>query len=228
MSQLLVLSPGLSLLFIRDLLAHDCGVNTAELSKRLEKHRQEEARRDAEREANQKMEEARVVYDDIKRKRTVRNKERKINQTTLHDFEMLKVLGQGAFGKVILVTNKKSKIPFAMKTLKKEDIIADDEVDITMTERNVLSLGSECRFMASLNCSFQTVDRLFFVMEYLSGGDLYFHMLKDRKFSEERARFYCAQIILAFLFLHSQNIVYRDLKLDNVMLTSEVKGLLIG
>ena len=59
-------------------------------------------------------------------------------------------------------------------------------------------------------------------MEYLNGGDLFFHMMNEKRFSEERARFYCAEIILAFLFLHNQNIVYRDLKLDNIMLTSEV------
>ena len=146
----------------------------------------------------------------------------KKDQPSLKDFDLLKVLGCGAFGKVMLVVHKETKKPYAMKALKKKNILEDDEMEITITERNVLAMGEHCRFITSLYCSFQNTDRLFFVMEYLNGGDLFFHIMQDKKFSEERARFYCAQISLAFLFLHNRRIVYRDLKLDNVMLTKEV------
>ena len=194
----------------------------AELSKRLERINQERAKREAEREANQKLEEARGIYEHARRRKTVAVKGKTTDQPSLKDFDLLKVLGCGAFGKVMLVVHKETKKPYAMKALKKKNILEDDEMEITMTERNVLAMGEQCRFITSLYCSFQNTDRLFFVMEYLNGGDLFFHIIQDRKFSEERARFYCSQISLAFLFLHNRKIVYRDLKLDNVMLTKEV------
>ena len=207
----------------RDLIGKDCGVDVAELSRQLERINQERAQKDAEKEANQKLEEARGIFEESKRKKTIIAKGKKKNQPSLNDFELLKVLGCGAFGKVVLVVHKETKKPYAMKALKKNNILEDDEMEITMTERNVLAMGGQCRFITSLYCSFQSTDRLFFVMEYLNGGDLFFHILKERKFSEERSRFYCAQISLAFLFLHSRRIVYRDLKLDNVMLTNKVQ-----
>ena len=132
-------------MFNRELIGNDCGVDTAELVKRLEKLNQGLAKKEAEQEANNKMESARIYYEDNKKTRTMKWKERKVGQPTLDDFEMLKVLGSGAFGKVVLVRNKRDDKPYALKTLKKRDILADDEIDITMTERNVLSLGTHCR-----------------------------------------------------------------------------------
>ena len=202
-------------------------MDVAELSRRLETINQVRAQKEAEKEANQKLEVARGIFEESKRKKTVMEKGRKKDQPALKDFELLQVLGCGAFGKVVLVVHKETKKPYAMKALKKNNILEDDEMEITMTERNVLAMGGQCRFITSLYCSFQNTDRLFFVMEYLNGGDLFFHILQERKFSEERTRFYCAQISLAFLFLHSKSIVYRDLKLDNVMLTKEVNAVAI-
>ena len=199
-------------------------MDVAELSRRLETINQVRAQKEAEKEANQKLEMARGIFEESKRKKTVMEKGMKKDQPALNDFELLQVLGCGAFGKVVLVVHKETKKPYAMKALKKNNILEDDEMEITMTERNVLAMGGQCRFITSLYCSFQNTDRLFFVMEYLNGGDLFFHILQERKFSEERTRFYCAQISLAFLFLHSKSIVYRDLKLDNVMLTKEVNA----
>ena len=155
-----------------------------------------------------------------KKKHEKIKKDKKEGRHSLKDFELLKTLGRGAFGKVVLAKHKDGKL-CALKTVKKNVVMEnEDDIAITMTERNVLMLGAECRFITSLYCSFQTVDRLFFAMEYLNGGDLFFHIIENKKFSEERTRFYCAEITLAFLFLHGKGIIYRDLKLDNVMLTS--------
>uniref|UniRef100_A0A8C7F9D5 non-specific serine/threonine protein kinase n=1 Tax=Oncorhynchus kisutch TaxID=8019 RepID=A0A8C7F9D5_ONCKI len=133
-------------------------------------------------------------------------------KVTMHDFEYLKLLGKGTFGKVILVKEKATGKYYAMKILKKEVIVAKDEVAHTLTENRVLQ-NSKHPFLTGLKYSFQTHDRLCFVMEYANGGELFFHLSRDRVFSEERARFYGAEIVSALDYLHlEKNVVYRDLK----------------
>uniref|UniRef100_A0AAR2KAF5 non-specific serine/threonine protein kinase n=1 Tax=Pygocentrus nattereri TaxID=42514 RepID=A0AAR2KAF5_PYGNA len=134
------------------------------------------------------------------------------HKVTMHDFEYLKLLGKGTFGKVILVKEKATGKYYAMKILKKEVIVAKDEVAHTLTENRVLQ-NSKHPFLTGLKYSFQTHDRLCFVMEYANGGELFFHLSRDRVFSEDRARFYGAEIVSALDYLHSErNVVYRDLK----------------
>uniref|UniRef100_A0A8C1MNW3 non-specific serine/threonine protein kinase n=1 Tax=Cyprinus carpio TaxID=7962 RepID=A0A8C1MNW3_CYPCA len=133
-------------------------------------------------------------------------------KVTMHDFEYLKLLGKGTFGKVILVKEKATGKYYAMKILKKEVIVAKDEVAHTLAENRVLQ-NSKHPFLTALKYSFQTHDRLCFVMEYANGGELFFHLSRDRVFSEDRARFYGAEIVSALDYLHSEkNVVYRDLK----------------
>ncbi|XP_040830921.1 RAC-alpha serine/threonine-protein kinase isoform X5 [Ochotona curzoniae] len=134
------------------------------------------------------------------------------HRVTMNEFEYLKLLGKGTFGKVILVKEKATGRYYAMKILKKEVIVAKDEVAHTLTENRVLQ-NSRHPFLTALKYSFQTHDRLCFVMEYANGGELFFHLSRERVFSEERARFYGAEIVSALDYLHSEkNVVYRDLK----------------
>ncbi|XP_014662006.1 PREDICTED: RAC-alpha serine/threonine-protein kinase-like, partial [Priapulus caudatus] len=141
-------------------------------------------------------------------------------KVALDDFELLKVLGKGTFGKVILCKERATGGLYAIKILKKEVIIAKDEVAHTLTENRVLQTTKH-PFLTSLKYSFQTPDRLCFVMEYVNGGELFFHLSKERIFTESRTRFYGAEIISALGYLHEHDIVYRDLKLENLLLDKD-------
>lgn len=144
----------------------------------------------------------------------------KLGIKTMDDFEIMKVLGKGTFGKVVMCREKDTKDIMAMKILKKDVIVAKDEIAHTLTENRVLQMTNH-PFLTSLKYSFQTHDRLCFVMEYVNGGELFFHLSRERVFSEDRTRFYGAEITMAIQYLHKLGVIYRDLKLENLLLDKE-------
>ncbi|XP_036597058.1 serine/threonine-protein kinase N1 isoform X3 [Trichosurus vulpecula] len=141
---------------------------------------------------------------------------------SLNDFKFLAVLGRGHFGKVLLSEYLPSGELFAVKALKKGDIVARDEVESLMCEKRILAAvtGAGHPFLVNLFGCFQTPEHVCFVMEYAAGGDLMLHIHSD-VFTEPRAVFYSACVVLGLQFLHDHKIVYRDLKLDNLLLDTE-------
>uniref|UniRef100_A0A3Q3FQE9 protein kinase C n=1 Tax=Kryptolebias marmoratus TaxID=37003 RepID=A0A3Q3FQE9_KRYMA len=141
---------------------------------------------------------------------------------SLQDFKLVAVLGRGHFGKVLLSEYKKTGSLYAIKALKKGDIVARDEVESLMCEKRIFETvnSSHHPFLVNLFACFQTPEHVCFVMEYTAGGDLMMHIHAD-VFSEPRAAFYSACVVLGLQFLHEHKIVYRDLKLDNLLLDTE-------
>uniref|UniRef100_A0A673HAM8 protein kinase C n=1 Tax=Sinocyclocheilus rhinocerous TaxID=307959 RepID=A0A673HAM8_9TELE len=140
----------------------------------------------------------------------------------MEDFNCISVLGRGHFGKVLLAEFRRTGKLYAIKALKKGDVVTRDEVDSLICEKRIFETINVFRhpFLVNLYGCFQTPDHVCFVMEYSPGGDLMTH-IHNSIFSERQARFYSACVLLGLEFLHQNRIVYRDLKLDNLLMDSD-------
>ena len=138
------------------------------------------------------------------------------------DFEPLKLLGRGSFGEVILVRLKANKKLYAMKILDKESLKKRKQQIHTKTERDLM-VKINCPFIVDIKSAFQDEAKLYLVSEFLQGGDLFFHLHEKKKnaFSEEKAKFYIIELVVALDFLHKNNMIYRDLKPENILLDSQ-------
>lgn len=140
-----------------------------------------------------------------------------ISSVKLDDFKILKVIGRGSFGKVCLVEHKTTKEIFAMKSLKKDVLIEQEQIENTLLEKKILQ-EIDHPLLCGLKFCFQTIDRIYFVMPFISGGELFTHLRHFRTFSEEKVKFYAAQIAMALDYLHKKGIIYRDLKPENILM----------
>uniref|UniRef100_A0A673M841 Serine/threonine-protein kinase Sgk1-like n=1 Tax=Sinocyclocheilus rhinocerous TaxID=307959 RepID=A0A673M841_9TELE len=136
------------------------------------------------------------------------------------DFYYLKVIGTGSFGKVFLATHRENGRYYAVKVLQKHIILTRKEERNVMCEHRVLLKTLNHPFLVKLHFSFQTKDRLYLVLDYACGGELFYHLQREGVFGEPRARFYAAEMACALGYLHSLKIVYRDLKPENILLDS--------
>lgn len=136
------------------------------------------------------------------------------------DFIVHKFLGKGAFGKVYYVSHSESNQFYAMKVVPKAALTSHGRLMHARNERDIM-VKAKFPFIVRLKSTFQSPDKLYFVMELVSGGSMMPYLKRLKKFAEETTRFYAAEILLALEFLHSKGFIYRDLKLDNVLLSAD-------
>ncbi|TDL20580.1 Pkinase-domain-containing protein [Rickenella mellea] len=137
---------------------------------------------------------------------------------TIEAFDLLKVIGKGSFGKVMQVRKKDTQRIYALKTIRKAHIASrPGEITHILAERTVLALVNN-PFIVPLKFSFQNPDKLYLIMSFVNGGELFYHLQREGKFDENRSRFYAAELLCALEHLHGFNVVYRDLKPENILL----------
>ena len=151
------------------------------------------------------------------RTKTMFSSHKTIKEVKLEDFKILKIIGRGSFGKVSLVEYIPTNEIYAMKSLKKDILIEQEQIENTILEKNILE-NINYPLLCNLIFCFQTEERIYFIMPFLSGGELFQHLRKFRTFDEPKVKFYSSQIALAIEYLHNKGIIYRDLKPENILM----------
>ena len=141
-------------------------------------------------------------------------------QVEYTDFEIVKVIGRGSVGKIVLVKYNKDKKYYAMKEMRKDQVISEGLTDNILVEKNILMEG-QCEFILTLSFFFQTPERIYFVTPFIKGGDLFHKLKSDGFLKEDLAKFYAAQIAVALQHLHDLGIAYRDLKPENILIDED-------
>lgn len=168
-----------------------------------------------------------VCDDDVVNEVVENGRGDEINKVGPGDFEIMRVIGKGAFGKVFQVRMKGGDGDcncgdgiFAMKVMKKDTIIKNNHVDYMRAERDILTKVVH-PFIVQLRYSFQTKSKLYLILDFINGGHLFYHLYRQGIFSEDQARVYTAEIVSAVSHLHKSGIVHRDLKPENILMDAE-------
>jgi len=138
----------------------------------------------------------------------------------LDDFQIIRTLGTGSFGRVHLVQHKETKDFYAMKVLNKAQVVRLKQVEHTINEKKILD-QIDHPFLVKMYGTFQDDHNLYMIMEYVVGGELFTYLRRNQRFSVEMSKFYAAEVVCAFEYMHSKNIAYRDLKPENLLLDSD-------
>ena len=138
----------------------------------------------------------------------------------LNDFEIIKTIGRGSVGKILLVRYRSTGDLYSIKSMRKDQLLSESLIDNILDEKNILSEG-QCEFILQLSFFFQSPERIYFVTPFMKGGDLYHKLKIDGYLSEDLVRFYTAQIAIALQHLHEFGIAYRDLKPENILIDED-------
>ena len=163
-----------------------------------------------------KKEEALIEQEDVEK--VIYNDDNPLGiKLKAEDFEKYKLLGKGSFGDVFLVKFKSNNQYYAMKILDKKTVVSYNQEEHTKSERDLM-VKVNCPFIIDIKFAFQDKHNLYLLTEFMQGGELFFHLYREKRFNNEKAKFYAIEIILAIEFLHKKNMMYRDLKPENVLI----------